>query len=121
MWEKDSGATDLSGVGEYAPGSGVSSWTCKGRRGIQAGEGDVNLQRGPFGRRGSGSVKGSSAKEREEAGVISRERAEAEEGDNKEGTGDPVSGRGGRRRRVKRPRKTAMWLWLCSSAKLQSS
>ena len=24
MWEKDSGATDLSGVGEYAPGSGVS-------------------------------------------------------------------------------------------------
>ena len=29
--------------------------------------------------------------------------------------------RGGRRRRVKRPRKTAIWLWLCSSAKLQSS
>ena len=29
--------------------------------------------------------------------------------------------RGGRRRRVKRSRKTAIWLWLCSSAKLQSS
>ena len=28
--------------------------------------------------------------------------------------------RGGRRRRVKRPRKTAIWLRLCSSAKLQS-
>ena len=29
--------------------------------------------------------------------------------------------RGGRGRRVNRPRKTAIWLWLCSSAKLQSS
>ena len=29
--------------------------------------------------------------------------------------------KGGRRRRVKWPRKTATWLRLCSSAKLQSS
>ena len=46
----------------------MSSWTCKGRIGSQAGEGDVGLQRSPFwrdeGRRGSGSVKVSSAKER---------------------------------------------------------
>ena len=29
--------------------------------------------------------------------------------------------RGGRRKRVKRPRETAIWLWLYSSAKLRSS
>ena len=29
--------------------------------------------------------------------------------------------RGGRGRRIKRPRKTAIWLWLYSLAKLQSS
>ena len=29
--------------------------------------------------------------------------------------------RGGRRKRVKRPRETAIWLWLSSSAKLRST
>ena len=95
--------------------------------------------KGPLASKGSGgsrsvgvsSIKQGSAPGEEET----QERAEAGDGDDEEGAVSLFLRRRSRRRRAvdpvferrrqeekgKRPRKTATWLWLCSSAKLQPS
>ena len=135
MQEKDSGAKDL-------PGIKVPSWTC--RRRSRAGERRFRSSKEPLARRsaqgpargrrvcsfigvgylglfglwlmeGPWSVQGCFLR------CVGKEEAAEQKKQEEKELLILFSREEGRRRRVQRPRNAAIWLWLCSSTKLQSS